>query len=165
MMMEDNFGAHFHLVVNDIPILGFFFASVFLIASISTKGRDSWARAALLTLIISFIGMILAFFSGDPALKVIDGQPQTSARALTQHHVRGLVAVGFVLVTIAIAIVAQVKARKAGGSYPRNLLILLLVASILSAAALAWTGQAGGRINHPELQEPEDQKDGPAHPH
>ena len=108
-MGEDNFGAHFHLVVNDIPILGFFFASVFLLASIITKEGNAWARAALLTLSISFVGMILAFFSGDPALKVIDGQPQTSARALTQHHVRGLVAVGFVLVTIAIATVAQVK--------------------------------------------------------
>ena len=90
-MGEDNFGAHFHLVVNDIPILRFFFASVFLLASIITKEGNAWARA-LLTLSISFVGMILAFFSGDPALKVIDGQPQTSARALTQHHVRGLVA-------------------------------------------------------------------------
>lgn len=110
--MKDNFGAHFHLVVNDIPVLGFFLTTIFFIATIVSKERDGWARAALLTLAISMFGLILAFFSGDPALKVIDGQPQTSGRALTQHHVRGLVAAGLCVITSVIAVVGVVKTRK-----------------------------------------------------
>jgi hypothetical protein len=164
-MRKDNFWAHFHLMVNDVPIIGFFFTAVFLIAAIITPARDSWARAGMLTLFISFLGMLLAFFSGDPALKVIDGQPRTSGRALTQHHIRGLVAVTLALITIVFAIIAAVQARRAKGIYSRKLLIVVLIASILSAGALAWTGQAGGRINHYELQEPADRESKPAHPH
>jgi uncharacterized membrane protein len=164
-MNEDNFGAHLHLLVNDVPILGFFFVAVFLATALITNNRETWTRAALLTLVISFVGMIVAFFSGDPALKVIDGQPRTSGRALTQHHIRGLVASGLALVTIAIAIVTQMKSMKTGGSYSKKLITLLLVATFLSAAALAWTGEAGGRINHYELQQPADREGEPAHPH
>lgn len=164
-MMNDNFGAHFHLVVNDIPVLGFFLTTIFLFASVVTKERDGWARAAMLTLAISMVGLILAFFSGDPALKVIDGQPRTSARALTQHHIRGVVAAGLCVITSVIAVVGTVRARKRGSPFSQNFLIVVLIAAALSATALTWTGQAGGRINHPELQAPEDKKEGPAHPH
>lgn len=37
--------AHFHLLVNDIPILGFGFATLFLIISVWGPHRDGWARA------------------------------------------------------------------------------------------------------------------------
>jgi hypothetical protein len=164
-MNEDNFWAHVHLAVNDVPIIGFFFAAIFLVTAVTTPARDGWAKASMLTLAISFLGMLLAFFSGDPALKVIDGQPRTSGRALTQHHIRGLVAVTLAVITVVFAIIAAVKARRANGIYSRNLLIVILIATILSAGALAWTGQAGGRINHYELQEPADRESKPAHPH
>jgi uncharacterized membrane protein len=164
-MMRDNFWAHVHLAVNDVPIVGFIFASLFIVAALTTRSKDSWAKAGMLTLAVSFLGLILAFFSGDPALKVIDGQPRTSGRALMQHHIRGLFAVGFALITVVIATLAFVKARRAGGIYSRNVLIAVLITSILTAGALAWTGQAGGRINHHELQEPADRESEPAHPH
>jgi hypothetical protein len=164
-MSDDNFWAHVHLAVNDIPIIGFFFTAIFLVAALTNSSKDSWAKASMLTLAVSFLGLVLAFFSGDPALKVIDGQPRTSGRALTQHHIRGLFAVGFALITIVLAIIAVVKARRAGGIYPKKLLIVVLITTILSAGALAWTGQAGGRINHYELQEPADRESKPAHPH
>ena len=164
-MSDNNFWAHFHLMVNDVPVIGFFFATIFLILSLTSRARDSWARASVLIIIVSVLGMSLAFFSGDPALNVIDGQPRTSGAALTQHHIRGLVAVGLALITIVIAIIASIKARKAGGIYSRNLLIIVLISSVLSTGALAWTGEAGGRINHYELQEPADRESEPAHPH
>jgi hypothetical protein len=162
-MSDDNFWAHVHLAVNDIPINGFSFTAIFYVAALTNSSKDSWAKASMLTLAVSFLGLVLAFFSGDPALKVIDGQSRTSGRAFTQHHIRGLFAVGFALIMIVLATIAVVKARRAGG--PRNFLIVVLIITILSAGALAWTGRAGGRINHYELQEPADRDSKPAHPH
>ncbi|TWI82608.1 hypothetical protein [Chitinophaga japonensis] len=164
-MDHNNFWAHFHLTVNDLPILGFLFATVFLILALTTRWRDSWARAGMVMLAFSFLGVLAAFFSGDPALHVISGQARTSARALSQHHKRGLAATIIAMITVIIATVAILKARKAGGVYSKRLLIIVLIATALSAAAMAWTGLAGGRINHPELQEPADRESGPAQPH
>jgi hypothetical protein len=64
-------------------------------------------------------------------------------------------AVGFVLTTMAVLIVAQVKAQKASGSDPLNLLILLLVANVLPLSLLM---DGPGRWS--QLLGPEDQKDG-----
>jgi hypothetical protein len=164
-MSQDNFWAHFHLLVNDVPVIGFFFAALFLIAALTMPDRDSWARGGMLIIGVSFLGMVLTFFSGDPALKVIDGQQRTSGSALSQHHIRGLVASAFALTTIVITVVAALKARRSGGAYSRTLLITVLISTLLSVGALAWTGQAGGRINHFELQDADDRKSEPAHPH
>lgn len=165
MGTHNNFWAHFHLMVNDIPILGFLFASVFLVLALTTNKQDGWARAGMLTIAIAMLGVLAAFFSGSPAVDVINGQPRTSGRALSQHHVRGLIAISLAAITVVLAIVATVKARKNSGFYYKRLLMLVFIAAILSTAPLAWTGMAGGRINHPELQLPDDSKEGPAHPH
>jgi len=164
-MNNDSFWAHFHLTVNDVPILGLLFATLFFMLSVMTKRSDAWARAGILTLAISFLGVLAAFFSGDPALHVIEKQPHTSQRALSQHHVRGLIASILSLLTVIIAAIAILKARKAGGIYSKRFLVVLLISAVLSAAAMAWTGLAGGRINHPELQDPADRESGPARPH
>lgn len=164
-MNQNNFWAHFHLTVNEVPIIDFLLAIVFLALSLITQKRDGWARAGMLTLGISVAGVLLAFFSGDPAVDVINGEPRTSDRALNQHHVRALYATGLAVVTAILAVIAVLKAKKAGGSYSDRLLKIVLVAAIISAGAFTWTGLAGGRINHPELQKPADRESGPAHEH
>lgn len=164
-MNEDNFWAHFHLTVNEVPVIGFFLAAVFLSLSLISQKKDGWARAGMLTLAISVAGVLMAFFSGDPALDVISGQERTSGRALTQHHVRSVYATVFAVLTAILAIIAAVKAKKAGGTYTLGWLRIMLIATIITLGALGWTGLAGGRINHPEIQEPADKESGPAHEH
>ncbi len=164
-MKEDNFWAHFHLTVNEVPIIGFFLAAVFFGLSLINKKRNGWAHAGMLTLGISVVGGLLTFFSGDPAVDVISGQARTSNRALTQHHVRSIYAISFAVITAALAVIATLKARKAGGQYPVRWLRVVLIFTVLTLGALGWTGLAGGRINHPELQGPADKEGGPAHEH
>jgi hypothetical protein len=116
-------------------------------------------------LAIGSFGALAAFFTGEPALHVIDGEPHTSGRALSQHHVRALFAIGTATVAAVTGVVAIVLARKAGGVPSQGLLAMLFVVTLGSAATLGWTGLAGGRIGHPELQLPGDRDAGPAHPH
>jgi hypothetical protein len=146
-------------------VLGFSFAAVLLGVASLARNRGGWARAGLLILALAASGLLLAFLTGIPAVDVIDGAPRTSARALSQHHVRGLVAIGFSVAATAAAVVAAVLARKRGGDFSRRSIAVVLAATLLSALALMWTGEAGGRINHPELQVPADRESGPAHPH
>jgi hypothetical protein len=157
--------AHVHLIVNEVPILGSLFAALLFIVALSTRDRDGWARAGILTLAVSVLGLLLAFFSGDPAVHVIEGLPQTSARALSEHHVRGVVATIAAGLAAVAGVVSAAGAHNAGGSFSRRSLVMVLVATVAMAAILGWTGLAGGRINHRELQLPADRESGPAHPH
>jgi hypothetical protein len=157
--------AHVHLVANEVPIYGSLFAAVLLLVASFTRAPDDWTRAGLLLLAIGVLGLVVAFLSGIPAVDVINGAPRTSGRALSQHHVRGLVAAGFAVIALAAGVTSSVLARRRGGSYSRRSVVVVACSAIALSAALAWTGQAGGRINHPELQEPADREGGRAHPH
>jgi hypothetical protein len=156
--------AHVHLIVNEVPVIGSAFAAVLLFVAWFLPVRDVWTRAGLLVLGLAMLGLVAAFFTGIPAVDVISGAPRTSGKALSQHHMRGLVAVAFAVMASVSGVVAFVLARKRG-SFSRRSVALVLVMTIGAAGGLVWTGEAGGRINHPELQRPGDLDSGPAHPH
>jgi hypothetical protein len=156
--------AHFHVVVNHLPIFAAGFAALFLAIGLVARDRKGWIRAAIVLLFISFAGVAAAFLSGSPALTVIEGDPRTSAKALTDHHIGALVATITAGIALVVTIITLVLARKRG-AYPRWALVALLGVTIATAGGLAFTGLAGGRINHPELQQPGDREAGPAHPH
>jgi hypothetical protein len=157
--------AHFHLIVNEIPILGAMLTVVFFAIALFGGNRDAWARAGMVTLAVSVVGMLLAFFSGTPAMHEIGGMAHTSHLALSEHHVRSLWSITLTSVADITWIVAAVVAWRRGGTYPRPMLSALLITTLLAAAALAITGNTGGRISHPELQGPTDKESGPTRPH
>jgi hypothetical protein len=158
-------GAHVHLVVNHVPVLGMLLGSLLLLIAIRSRERASWVRAALLILTISFIAVVAAFFSGEPALQQIEGLPRTSGVALSEHHVRSVYGLALSGAAAVAAGVAVVLARKRSGEYSRPSLAILLGVCMSSSLALGWTSLAGGRINHPELQDASDRDQGSAHMH
>jgi uncharacterized membrane protein len=158
-------GAHLHLLVNDVPILASLFAALFFAIALWMDPRDTWVRAGLILLGIASIGGLIAFLSGDPALAVIEGQQHSSGRALSEHHVRATVAICVLGAAALAGVIAFVTSRTPGASHSPGLITILFVATLASALAMGWTGLAGGRINHPELQQPGDREGGPAHHH
>jgi uncharacterized membrane protein len=157
--------AHIHLLVNDVPILASVFAALFFLLALRAESRDTWARAGMLLLGIASISAFAAFMTGSPASEVIEGQAHTSNRALSEHHVRATIALAAAGLSAVAAIAALVITRRTSGSYSRRLVTVLFALTTLSAACLGWTGLAGGRISHPELQLPGDREGGPAHHH
>jgi uncharacterized membrane protein len=157
--------AHVHLFVNDVPLIGLVFASTFFAIALAVREGDHWVRAGMVALALAAGGTVLALLTGNPALEVISGQPRTSGRAVTQHHIRATVGSILAGLTLAVAFAAWFQRRKTGGSYSRRWIMLVLSLTFASAAAMGLTSAAGGRINHPEVQEPADQQSAPAHPH
>jgi uncharacterized membrane protein len=128
--------AHIHLLVNDVPILASLFAALFFFLALTARNKDTWARAGMTMLGIASLGGLIAFLTGDPALEVVSGQPHTSGRALSEHHVRGVVAISLAGVAALAGIAALFLTRKSGGSYSRRLVMVLLVATLASAVAM-----------------------------
>lgn len=156
--------AHVHLVVNNVPVFGSLLGAAFLVLALVARDRAGWARAALVTLAIAFVATAAAFLSGSPALDVVTGMPRTSAKALEDHHVNAVVATS-VMGTVLIATIVAMVMHKRRGLHPRWSLAMLLATTLVASGTFAWTGLAGGRINHPELQKPGDLDEGPAGPH
>jgi hypothetical protein len=111
------------------------------------------------------VGAAASFLSGLVAEDAINGMPRTSNKALASHHVAAIIATSLVAIAAVIALVVFLRARKRGSTFDRRSIAIMLVAAIMASAALAWAGLAGGRINHPELQEPGDLEEGVVHPH
>jgi hypothetical protein len=157
--------AHLHLMLNELPIWGAAFAATLFLVAAITLEREGWVYAGLVLLGISVAGSLGAFLTGIPAVDVITGAPRTSGKALSEHHVRGIIAAGCTLVSGVVGTAVVVRRRKRHVPPDRLSIAMLLGVSALQAAALGWTAQAGGRINHPELQEAGDLEHGPAGPH
>lgn len=156
-------GAHLHLTVNEVPILGTFAGAVLLTVALVARSREVWARAGLIALATAAVGALVAFLSGIGAADVVAGAARTSNAALEQHHLRATVASSLVGLAAIVGAIVFIRAR--GRRFTRPGIAVVLAVAILAAAALAWTGLAGGRINHPELQQPGDLEEGPAHHH
>jgi uncharacterized membrane protein len=142
-------GAHVHLMVNHGPILGAFAAAVLLAIAMLSRSRQTWTQAGLIALAVATAGAAVAFVSGDLAADVIAGMPRSSNKALEEHHLRSTVATTLLAIAAVLGLVIYVRARKRGGAFGRGSVALLLVATIAASAAFAWTGLAGGRVNHP----------------
>lgn len=151
-------GAHVHLLVNHIPVLAAGFALVFFILAL-WRNSDGWLRGGLLLLVFALAGDLAAYLSGPSAVHAIAGMPRSSDAALEAHHARA----GYAIVTGVIVVVVGAIAlilRKRNPQRSSWAKIALAAATLVHALVLAWTSLAGGKINHPELQDAADQRSG-----
>ncbi|MBK7028483.1 MAG: hypothetical protein IPH45_04420 [Bacteroidales bacterium] len=77
-------GAHFHLLVNHIPIVGTIFGLLILLAGIILKNATV-KLTGLATLIAATISVSFALLSGDPAGEAVEGLPGVT-EAMVEHH-------------------------------------------------------------------------------
>ncbi|HVY29856.1 MAG TPA: hypothetical protein VHB79_25025 [Polyangiaceae bacterium] len=153
-----------HLMVNQVPLWGATFAAVLFLCAALTIERENWVHAGLVILSISVFGAIAAFLSGVPAVDAVMSAPRASGKALSQHYLRATMASGFVLLSAVAGTTAFLHGRGRDEPFSRRTIVVLMVTSAIQALVIAWTAQAGGRINHLELQEAQDLQQGLAPP-
>lgn len=145
-------GAHLHLLVNHLPIMGSFIA-IPLVALALWRNRDAGLLgAAVLVLVLGALGAVGAGATGDGAEEVVEDMPAVSESAIKVHEERADIAEGVSLVTAALGLGMLFWRLKKSESLPRLALGGLLGASLLSGAGMAAVGAAGGVIHHPEIR-------------
>lgn len=157
--------AHLHLTINELPVMGTFAGVILLSVALIARSRHVWVTAGLLALGVAAIATVVAFLSGQGAVNVVEGLPRTSNHALEAHHFRATVASTLVGVATVVGAVVYALTRRRRTTYGRGSIAAVLAAAFVAAAAMAWTALAGGRINHPELQQAGDSDDGPVQSH
>lgn len=142
-------GAHLHLLLNHIPILGSLFALCLLLYGKFTN-TPVITKTALVTIVMIALISIPAYLSGEEAEHVVDPIIGVNKIALETHEEQAEIAFWILLMNGAISLATLISSFKTKVLSPPliwiNLVLLLMV-----FALMARTGGSGGKIRHSEI--------------
>jgi uncharacterized membrane protein len=142
--------AHFHLIVNHLPIVGILIGLLVLISGLLLNKSDI-KLTAFGIFIFSAFASALAFFSGEGAEEAIENISGISETLIHRHEE---LAEKFFIVTIIlglislIALIAEVKSIKIA----KFLVTLILIIAITNVVLAKYAGTSGGEIRHSEIR-------------
>lgn len=140
-------GAHLHLILNHLPIVGSLVASVLLGVTAWRAPRGEADRYGYWALVATALAAILTYVSGGGAEHTVEHLAGISADAIGHHQLMAAVAM---IVSVLLALFAAIP-LVLGLTGRRELAIAFLVLSLVANALYAVAGEAGGAIHHPEM--------------
>lgn len=142
-------GAHLHLLVNHVPILGSIFALCLFVASYFTSA-EVLRRTAFAVLIATALAGVGADLSGDSAQDAIRGFPGVKRAVIREHEQMGDKAYLLAGALGVLSLGALIRWRRR--PIPTGVAGPALVATAIVAGAMAYTGLLGGQIRHSEVR-------------
>jgi hypothetical protein len=142
-------GAHPHLLINHVPVMGAVFALALLVASYLFAG-DVLRRTAFAVLVVTALFAAASDLSGDPAEEAIKGYPGVSRERIHEHEDmadKSYIVAGIVGV---LALAGLVRWRKT--PVPSGVTVGMLLASAVVSGMMAYTALLGGRVRHTEVR-------------
>lgn len=140
---------HLHLLINHLPIIGSILGGFVLAQGIWNKSELT-KIAAYNVLIISSIGAIVAYFTGEEAEETIEniaGVMESTIKIHEDFAVYALIA----LIVLGISSIIGLWATIKQNSYSGIVSTVTLVIAFVSFGLVAQTGYLGGQIRHTEL--------------
>lgn len=144
--------AHWHLMLNHIPLLGLLFGAGLLVYGVGRE-QASVQRASLGLLTVTGLSVIAVYLTGEPAEEMVEGLANVSHDAVEAHeHFAWYALVGGIVTGVAaLGALLYGWARQA---LARWTVLVTLVLSITTTGLLGYTASLGGKISHPELRGP-----------
>lgn len=142
-------GAHVHLLLNHIPILGTLFAIILLFFGYFLR-QQILSKAGLWTLVVAAIISIPSFLSGEEAEHAVEGIIGVSMVSVEEHEEQAEIAYWAILLSGAISLGTLLPTFK-GQPLNRILLLVNMFFMIVTFLLMARTGNSGGSIRHPEI--------------
>jgi len=147
--MIDLSGAHFHLLLNHIPVLGTIFG-----VGVLTYG---WARKNPDILKVSLGFFVLAglfagavYLTGEAAEDAVEHLTGISEAVIDPHEDAAIYALIAAGVLGALSLYGLW--RYAGTAIPTRFAAVVLAVGLVSSGVMGWTANLGGQINHPEIR-------------
>lgn len=143
-------GAHLHLILTHLPVLGIAFGALLLGLGLVRQDRGI-QQAALGALVLSGLAAGLAYLTGEGAEEAIERTVGAGKPYLERHEEAGMVGLVAAGVVGVLALIALVGGRQ-NRPLSRGLLIVNLGLALAASGALAWVANLGGQIGHPEIR-------------
>jgi uncharacterized membrane protein len=142
--------AYLHLMINHFPIIGVIIGTMLLVAGMVYK-NNGVILSGLGTVVFAALSAILAYLTGDPAEHAVKGLSEVHQSLVSLHENIATVAMyllvpaGLMAAVTFYSIVKKVKTV-------HFLIVITLILSIISSAAMVYTGRTGGHIRHSEFR-------------
>ena len=140
---------HIHLIITHLPIFGPILGTFVLLHGIWTKSNQV-KSAAYNLFVISSIGAIIAYVTGEEAEESVENIQGIAREALEQHEDFAVIGLASLIILGIIALVSLLLTYKKLVVANKAAYITLFV-SIVSFALIARTGYLGGQIRHTEI--------------
>jgi uncharacterized membrane protein len=138
--------AYLHLLSNHFPILGSLFGILLLVVAL-LKPSFNTTFSAYIILIISGIGGIVAYFTGEPAEESIEHVRGISHKVIHIHEEMAENSLFFIFLLTATAIIG-LWAERSKWESTKKIELFALVVGIVAFILFAFTGYLGGHIRH-----------------
>ena len=142
--------AHFHLIVNHLPIVGVLIGLLVLFIGFILN-KPQLKVTALGIFIFSAVASVAAFYSGEGAEDIVENITGISETLIHTHEAyaerffTSILVLGFVSVVTMFLKIESPKYAKYG-------FMLILVPSVLSTVLAKYVGTSGGEIRHTEIR-------------
>jgi uncharacterized membrane protein len=142
--------AHFHLLLNHVPVLGTIFGLT-LLGWAMLRRNLGVQRVALGVFIAIALLALPAYFTGEPAKDVVEHAARVSEQAVEAHEHAALISLISVEFLGLVALGGLFTARR---NRPLSVHVTraALLASLVTAGLMARTANLGGQIRHLEIQ-------------
>ncbi len=141
-------GAHLHLMINHVPIIGLALCLALLLAGQWRKNPEL-LRAGLVALVIVALISIPVYLSGEPAEEIIEELPGMSDDLIHAHEDAAIWAFIGLEVLGALALLGLM-AFRAPKQLPAWFVPTIFALALLTTVWVGWVSALGGRIVHPE---------------
>src|SRR5712691_5251134 len=143
---------HLHLLLNHFPIIGTMIGAGLFLISFLVRAEDV-RRSSLIVFVVMALLTIPAFMTGVGAQEKMVADTTVSNALIQRHEGAAELAVWFMEITGALAVVALWQTRRPAPS--RSITAAILVFSFVTVALMARTGNTGGEIRHLEVRSEE----------
>lgn len=150
-------GAHLHLILNHLPVVGSVFALLLLTWGF-VRRSDELKRASLDAAILVALLTIPTYLTGEPAWEDIMDVPGDNDAFVESHQRAAGFAFGASALTGIIAIITLVLGRKQR-PLPSGLTTVVLILLLATSAMMGWVSNLGGMIRHTEIRAVETKAD------
>ena len=141
--------AHLHLLINHLPVFGSILGAIVLGYGLKTRSENT-LRAAFFVLVISSIGGVVAYLTGEPAEHAVKPVQGISKPMIEEHEDAAIFALWTMVITGVLSLAGIYLSYQASAK-TRTVSIITLIVALFSFSVVARTAYLGGLIRHTEV--------------
>lgn len=142
--------AHWHLLLNHVPVLGILFSALLLAVAIWLKNAQ-FQRVSLVFLLCCALASVPVYLTGEAAEGIVKKLPEASEEIIEAHERMGTTTL-IVMQLLALASAVVLFAWRKAAEPSRRAVFAILLFALLSAALAGYTANLGGQVRHSEIR-------------
>ena len=142
-------GAHIHLIICHIPIIGAAFTTLLIIFALVQKNKEL-KRISFWFAVITGITVLITYLTGDSAEQIVKAIPGITEDIIEPHENMAMLYM-LSLLLIGVIALAGLFLSRASAKVLHKFTIIILILNILSTFLAFRTGLTGGEIRHNEI--------------